>query len=93
MFFVCILHTAPSGANIGGVTITGRRPMDECIAREGHPYGRYTIMWKVSIKSAAVRGLRSNHVKLCGIKIINNNCEIIASKCTCRAMAIRLLNI
>ena len=35
-----------------GMAITGKSSMDECVAREGRPYGGCAILWKLSIKSA-----------------------------------------
>ena len=51
--------------------------MDECIARDGRPCGGCTILWKLTLNTA-VRELKCNHVRLCGIMIqISNNCEIM----------------
>ena len=30
-----------------GMAITSKSSMDECIARDGHPYGGCAIMWKL----------------------------------------------
>ena len=59
-----------------GMAITGKSSMDECIAREGRPYGRCAILWKLSLKYA-VKELRCYHVTLCGITIQINICEIM----------------
>ena len=53
------------------MAITGKSSMDECIAREGRPYGGCAILWKLSLK------FKCNHVRLCGIMIQINNCEIM----------------
>ena len=52
------------------MAITGKSSVDECIAREGRPYGRWAILWKLSLKSA-VKELTGtcNHVRLCEIMI------------------------
>ena len=55
---------------------SSRRSMDECIAREGRPYGGCAILWKLSVKFV-VKELKCNHVRLCGIMIQINNCEIM----------------
>ena len=47
-----------------------------CIAREGRLYGGCAILWKLSLKSA-LKELKCNHVRLCGIMIQINNCEIM----------------
>ena len=58
------------------MAITGKSSIDECIARDGRPYGGCAILWKLTLKTA-VRELKCNHVRLCDIMIqISNNCEI-----------------
>ena len=59
-----------------GMAITGKSSMDECIAREGRPYGGCAILWRLSLKST-VKELKCNHVRLCRIMIQINNCEIM----------------
>ena len=59
-----------------GMAITGKSSMDECIVREGRPYGGCAILWKLSLKYA-VEQLKCNHVRLCGVMIQINNCEIM----------------
>ena len=58
-----------------GMAITGKNSMDERIAREGRPYGGCAILWKLSLESA-VKELKCNYVRLCGI-MIKINCEIM----------------
>ena len=58
------------------MAITGKSSMDECIAREGRPYGGCAILWKLSLKFA-VKERKCNHVRLCGIMVQINNCEIM----------------
>ena len=59
------------------MAITGKSSMDECIARDGRPYGGCAILWKLILKTAA-RKLKYKHERLCGIMIqISNNCEIM----------------
>ena len=58
-----------------GMAITDKSSTDECIAREGRPYRGCAILWKLA-RTTAVRELKCNHVRLCGIIIqISNNCE------------------
>ena len=59
-----------------GMASNGKSSMDECIAKEGRPYGGCAILWKLSLKYA-VKELKCNHVRLCGIIIQINNCEIM----------------
>ena len=49
-------------------------------------------MWKMSVMSA-VRGLRCNHVTLCGIEIQVNNCEIMCLNVYMPCSGVTLLNI
>ena len=41
-----MLHSSKLG---DGMDITGKSSMDECIAREGRPYGGCAILWKLSL--------------------------------------------
>ena len=60
-----------------GMAITGKSYMDECIARDGRPYGGCAILWLLTLNTA-VRELKVKNVKLCGTMIkISNNCEIM----------------
>ena len=70
------------------MAITGKSSMDECIASDGRPCGGFAILWKLTLKTA-VRKVKCNHVKLCGIMIrISNNYEIMCLNvyipCDCR---------
>ena len=77
------------------MAITGKSSTDECIAREGRPYGGCAILWKLSL-TTAVRELKCNNVRLCGIMIqISNNCETMCFNVflTYDSMSADLLNI